>query len=431
MADNAWLVDGVVQYLRSPIWQMPVMGFIDQHCLVFDPEEENKLAYTDIHKKYQQLVEFMLESFVDDIGIKAEDFVKACQGHESQSNASIMTLFEQVEAAQDFEVFKRMMIKHNIELELQALRVMQVRSGMVPDIMQPGKDTTVKYTDATVDTEDERILNEILRKSKEEYDALKKQGNEKEAGIDALMDKALASSREEAERLKKEKEKEEEMLSKVLKESSDDYQRKEAQVNREKTLLDKALKLSISTDSSKSTSSSSGLPPVTQQSQKPSSRPESKASTVSSTSSSKPAPAAPAPAAPAPTAAAKNVSSAQAAADWLSTAKAEAAAEEAGRGSRASVSSSDANELKKREEYLKKQRDLLIEMKRKEREKNFKKETESQSKASSRPKSARAARQATAGEVKVDPATSAEQEKKLKMRLALADRLKKEVINEK
>ncbi|XP_022110008.1 cilia- and flagella-associated protein 36-like isoform X2 [Acanthaster planci] len=406
MADNAWLVDGVVQYLRSPIWQMPVMGFIDQHCLVFDPEEENKLAYTDIHKKYQQLVEFMLESFVDDIGIKAEDFVKACQGHESQSNASIMTLFEQVEAAQDFEVFKRMMIKHNIELELQALRVMQVRSGMVPDIMQPGKDTTVKYTDATVDTEDERILNEILRKSKEEYDALKKQGNEKEAGIDALMDKALASSREEAERLKKEKEKEEEMLS-------------------------KALKLSISTDSSKSTSSSSGLPPVTQQSQKPSSRPESKASTVSSTSSSKPAPAAPAPAAPAPTAAAKNVSSAQAAADWLSTAKAEAAAEEAGRGSRASVSSSDANELKKREEYLKKQRDLLIEMKRKEREKNFKKETESQSKASSRPKSARAARQATAGEVKVDPATSAEQEKKLKMRLALADRLKKEVINEK
>ena len=68
-----------------------------------------------------------------------------------------------MEAAQDFEVFKRMMIKHNTELELQALRVMQARNGMVPDIMQPDKDTTVKYSEATVETEDERILQEILR----------------------------------------------------------------------------------------------------------------------------------------------------------------------------------------------------------------------------------------------------------------------------
>ena len=54
-----------------------------------------------------------------------------------------------------------------------------------------------------------------FRKSKEEYDALRKQGKEKQAGIDAQMDQVLASSREEAERLQKEKEKEEEMLSKV------------------------------------------------------------------------------------------------------------------------------------------------------------------------------------------------------------------------
>ena len=62
------------------------------------------------------------------------------------------------------------------------------------------------------------------------------------------------------------------------------------------------------------------------------------------------------------------------------------------------MSSSEANELKKREEYLKKERDLLIEIKRKEREKSFNKETESQTKATARPKSARAARQATTRE---------------------------------
>ncbi|XP_071786777.1 cilia- and flagella-associated protein 36-like isoform X4 [Asterias amurensis] len=397
MADNAWLIDGVIQFLRSPIWQMPVMGFIDQKCLVFDPEETNTKTYKEIHTEYQQLVEFMLESFVKDIGIKSEEFIKACQGHSYQSNASIMTLFEQVEAAQDFEVFKRMMIKQNIELELQVLHVMQARTGEIPGILQADQGTSAKYSQAAnTENEDEKILNEILRKSKEEYDALKKQGKEKEAGIDLKMDKAIASSKEDAERLQREKAKEEEMLN-------------------------KALKLSISNGSSKPASDAfKGLPPVPQPS-KPSSRPSSKASTTSSKS---PAPS-PAPT-PAPTPTGKPVTGAEAAANWLSSAKAEAAADE-GRGSRASVSSSDAGELKKREEYLKKQRDLLIKMKRQEREKHFNKETESETKATARPKSARAARQATAGDVK-PVASSEQQDKQMKMRLALAARLKKEVI---
>ncbi|XP_033640250.1 cilia- and flagella-associated protein 36-like isoform X2 [Asterias rubens] len=398
MADNAWLIDGVIQFLRSPIWQMPVMGFIDQKCLVFDPEETNNKTYKEIHTEYQQLVEFMLESFVKDIGIKSEEFIKACQGHSYQSNASIMTLFEQVEAAQDFEVFKRMMIKQNIELELQVLHVMQARTGEIPGILQADQGTSAKYSQAAnTENEDEKILNEILRKSKEEYDALKKQGKEKEAGIDLKMDKAIASSKEDAERLQREKAKEEEMLN-------------------------KALKLSISNGSSKPASDASkGLPPVPQPSKQPSSRPSSKASTTSSKS---PAPS-PAPT-PVPAPTSKPVTGAEAAANWLSSAKAEAAADE-GRGSRASVSSSDAGELKKREEYLKKQRDLLIKMKRQEREKHFNKETESETKATARPKSARAARQATAGDVK-PVASSEQQDKQMKMRLALAARLKKEVI---
>ncbi|XP_033640241.1 cilia- and flagella-associated protein 36-like isoform X1 [Asterias rubens] len=420
MADNAWLIDGVIQFLRSPIWQMPVMGFIDQKCLVFDPEETNNKTYKEIHTEYQQLVEFMLESFVKDIGIKSEEFIKACQGHSYQSNASIMTLFEQVEAAQDFEVFKRMMIKQNIELELQVLHVMQARTGEIPGILQADQGTSAKYSQAAnTENEDEKILNEILRKSKEEYDALKKQGKEKEAGIDLKMDKAIASSKEDAERLQREKAKEEEMLNKVLSESKDEYQRK---VERERTITDKALKLSISNGSSKPASDASkGLPPVPQPSKQPSSRPSSKASTTSSKS---PAPS-PAPT-PVPAPTSKPVTGAEAAANWLSSAKAEAAADE-GRGSRASVSSSDAGELKKREEYLKKQRDLLIKMKRQEREKHFNKETESETKATARPKSARAARQATAGDVK-PVASSEQQDKQMKMRLALAARLKKEVI---
>ena len=80
------------------------------------------------------------------------------------SPLSSKTLFEQVEAAQDFEVFKRMMIKQNIELELQVLHVMQARTGEIPGILQADQGTSAKYSQAAnTENEDEKILNEILR----------------------------------------------------------------------------------------------------------------------------------------------------------------------------------------------------------------------------------------------------------------------------
>jgi hypothetical protein len=85
------------------------------------------------------------------------------------------------------------------------------------------------------------------------------------------------------------------------------------------------------------------------------------------------------------------------------------------------------SELKHRTEYLKQQRDKLLQMKKQEREKKLHKYTEEQPKA--RPTSARAARQVTAGERVTSPSPSSPtDEKKLAMRRALADVLKREVI---
>ena len=48
-------------------------------------------------------------------------------------------LIIQVWAADDFEIFKRMMIQKNIELQLQALELLQQRYGVLPDSLQPSK----------------------------------------------------------------------------------------------------------------------------------------------------------------------------------------------------------------------------------------------------------------------------------------------------
>lgn len=40
-------------------------------------------------------------------------------------------------AADDFEVFKRMMTQKNLELQLQALEFLTQKRGSVPDCMEP------------------------------------------------------------------------------------------------------------------------------------------------------------------------------------------------------------------------------------------------------------------------------------------------------
>jgi len=44
-----WFFDMIIGFLRSPRWKAPVMSFLDEHCIVFDNEEENKLEFTKIH----------------------------------------------------------------------------------------------------------------------------------------------------------------------------------------------------------------------------------------------------------------------------------------------------------------------------------------------------------------------------------------------
>lgn len=112
---------------------------------------------------------------------------------------------------------------------------------------------------------------------------------------------------------------------------------------------------------------------------------------------------------------------------WLKSAKEDAA-------NNASVTPTQSKEvseeeMKRRAAYLKQQRDKLMDLKRQEREKNLTKYTEQQPKA--RPTSSRAARQVTAGEQVPSPAAKSDKdgEKKLAMRRALADVLKREVVD--
>jgi hypothetical protein len=53
------------------------MTFIDEHCHFFLDQEENLLEYTDIHALFKDMIDALLWSFCDELGISEEVFVKA------------------------------------------------------------------------------------------------------------------------------------------------------------------------------------------------------------------------------------------------------------------------------------------------------------------------------------------------------------------
>uniref|UniRef100_A0A8C0XHL9 Cilia- and flagella-associated protein 36 n=1 Tax=Castor canadensis TaxID=51338 RepID=A0A8C0XHL9_CASCN len=132
--------------------------------LVFDDEEESKLTYTEIHQEYKELVEKLLESYLKEIGINEDQFQEACTSPLAKTRTS-QAILQPVLAAEDFTIFKAMMVQKNIEMQLQAIRIIQERNGVLPDCLTDGSDVV-----NDLEQEEMKILREVLRKSKEEYD---------------------------------------------------------------------------------------------------------------------------------------------------------------------------------------------------------------------------------------------------------------------
>uniref|UniRef100_A0A8B9XYT9 Cilia- and flagella-associated protein 36 n=1 Tax=Bos mutus grunniens TaxID=30521 RepID=A0A8B9XYT9_BOSMU len=158
-----WVVESIAGFLRGPDWSIPILDFVEQKCEVFDDEEESKLTYTEIHQEYKELVEKLLETYLKEIGINEDQFQEACTSPLAKTRTS-QAILQPVLAAEDFTIFKAMMVE-NTEMQLQAIRIIQERNGVLPDCLTDGSDVV-----SDLEQEEMKILKEVLRKSKEEYD---------------------------------------------------------------------------------------------------------------------------------------------------------------------------------------------------------------------------------------------------------------------
>lgn len=136
---NLWVFDSLVSFLNGPIWDAPIQNFIEEKSIIFEPNNENNEEYIKIFDEYKNLVDFMLGNYMEDIGITTEQFEYAClKGHENPIYFE-QNIFEQIWAANDLEIFKRMMSQKNIELQLQALELIEHKTGVMPQLFADDK----------------------------------------------------------------------------------------------------------------------------------------------------------------------------------------------------------------------------------------------------------------------------------------------------
>uniref|UniRef100_A0A671S5Z6 Cilia- and flagella-associated protein 36 n=1 Tax=Sinocyclocheilus anshuiensis TaxID=1608454 RepID=A0A671S5Z6_9TELE len=109
---------------------------------VFNDENEDKLTYTEIHRRYKQLVERLLESHTQEVGISEQLFLHACSSF--TKSETLQAVFQPVLATDDFQMFRSLMVQKNMELQLQALHVIRERNGGLPRCLTDGVDVILQ-----------------------------------------------------------------------------------------------------------------------------------------------------------------------------------------------------------------------------------------------------------------------------------------------
>ncbi|XP_051153985.1 cilia- and flagella-associated protein 36 isoform X2 [Leptopilina boulardi] len=355
--DSAWVFDSLIGFLQGPIWSSPLMTFIEENSLIFEPDTEDCKEYREIYQEYKNLVDLLLGCYMEDIGITSEQFELACavntntripiQFQQVLIPKNLINLFEQIWAANEFEIFKRMMIQKNLELQLQALNMIEQKYGLTPASLTCGNDNF---------PDDEIVMEQILNR----------RDNKEETQENSVTEEEEEEEKEEKVPLKAERERlaqkynnERARLAEALKNPDNSSSLKTSDFKKENLFLETLPESSIDDETK---------------------IPEEQQSSVSS--------------------------------------KLDESSE-----TKQIVERIRDEDIKKRQNYLKAQRDKLVILKKKARKERLEKN-------STRPSSARVvAEAAMKGENDLDLPQSSEPSSILQLRKALAARLKAEVVN--
>ncbi|XP_064623790.1 cilia- and flagella-associated protein 36-like isoform X1 [Lineus longissimus] len=222
--------DELIGHLEGILFQIPVISFIDRHCLIFEPDVDDNPEYKKVWEQYKTMVAQLLEGFREDCGLTHEQIIQTLKQIDKEIDLEDKSIFEQMFATESYKVFVSMMARKNTELQQQVILVILSQTGSVPDICVPGdvddfkkKKTTEKKEPSgctgSVMINEDAILAAVLKKSKEEYEA--QQARQKKNN-DADVEKVLQLSKQEAPKLQQQHQAQQEKLTQDLRECAHD-----------------------------------------------------------------------------------------------------------------------------------------------------------------------------------------------------------------
>lgn len=199
--ENDWFFDIIINFLRSPRWKTPIMSFLDEYCIIFDSEDENKLEYTPIHSNFKKLVEELIGELLAELEVDQDTFMAACS--KAEKNPIHKKIVDQIVAVDNFVAFKRLMCKRNAELNQQAVKMMEKQAKAKEE--QKDKELKRKET-LKKDLEDQTKIQQAPNgiKDKDLQEALKVAQEAERLEEEEFMKKALAES-QKLEQIEKKK----------------------------------------------------------------------------------------------------------------------------------------------------------------------------------------------------------------------------------
>ncbi|KAG5179346.1 ARF-like 2 binding protein BART-domain-containing protein [Tribonema minus] len=210
MEQHEWLLDYLMNIVQSPTWDAVLQGFIDNECHIFSYDEENKFAYTDCHNSFRETIDTLVADTLGDAGIDVEQVVLALATTKLTTIKN--SVLEHFVAFDDFVTFKKMMVKRNMELELEAMRALQQQG--VPFTAPASKEQAQQKFERAVKIADEAETSDMVDSGVDDMGL-------KGADLDSALLTAMDKNFMELDLLHKEEEIERYMLTPPGAESKD------------------------------------------------------------------------------------------------------------------------------------------------------------------------------------------------------------------
>ncbi|KAF0774302.1 hypothetical protein AaE_001997 [Aphanomyces astaci] len=196
--DSEWVFDFVMNLFQSPAWEVPIMSFIDENCASFDTDDENKFIYSDLHGQFRDTVDGVLTANLAEIGITPSDFADICAKCRHSTEIS-MAVINQILAIDDFLTFKKLMVKRNLELELEVItavrdekeRAVAVKSALEAEAKEAAEDEAKAANDAASQDDFSNVEDYWM-----EMDILYKQEEMEQAELEAAIALSIAVEEE-------------------------------------------------------------------------------------------------------------------------------------------------------------------------------------------------------------------------------------------